>query len=114
MVAGVHTDLVVAREGVHEAEEFVTGHIIYYEIDLRQGEAILWAGLVEVCEIDAKPPLTVCFFDENNVGQPFRVLYFSDCLCLEELIDLFIDRLLSFWGKTPSLFLDWLTGGVDF
>ena len=96
LVAGVHTDMIVAREGVHEAEEFVTGHSVYYEINPRQGEAILWAGLVEVCEIDAKPPLAVYSFDENNVGQPFRVLYFSDCLCLEELTDLFIDRLLSF------------------
>ena len=106
MVAGVHTDLVVSQEGVHEAEEFVTGRSVYYEINPRQREAILWAGPIDVCEIDAKLPLSVCFFDKNNVGQPFRVLYFSDCLCLEELTDLFIDRLLSFWGKTPSLLLD--------
>ena len=106
MVIGVHTDLVVAREGVHEVEEFVISRNVYYEINPRQGETILWVGLVEVCEIDAKTPLVVCFFDENNVGQPFRVLYFSDCLCLEELTDLFIDCLLSFWGKTPSLLLD--------
>ena len=95
MVDGVHTDLVVIREGVHEAEEIVTGRSVYYEINPRQGEATLWAGSIDVCEIDAKPPLAVCFFDENNVGQPFRVLYFSDCLCLDELTNLFIDRLLS-------------------
>ena len=105
--------MVVAREGVHEAEEFVTGRSVYYEINPRQGEAILWAYLIKVCEIDAKPPLGICFFDENNVGQPFRVLYFYDCLCLEELTDLFIDRLLSFCGKTPPPLLDWLTGGID-
>ena len=106
MVVGVHTDLVVAQECVHEAEEFVIGRSVYYEINLRQGEAILWAGPVDVCEIDAKPPLVVFFFDENNVGQPFQVLYFYDFLCLEEFTDLFINRLLSFWGKTPSLLLD--------
>ena len=91
----------------------MTDRSVYYEINPRQGEAILWAGPVDVCEIDAKPPLSVCFFDENNVGQPFRVLYFFDCLCLEELTDHFIDRLLSFLGKTPSLLLDWLKGGID-
>ena len=99
MVVRVHTDLIVAREGVDEAEKFVTGRSVYYEINPRQGEAILWADLVEVCEIDVKPLLSICFFNENNVGQPFRVLYFSDCLCFEELTDLFIDRLLSFWSK---------------
>ena len=35
LVAGVHTDLVVAREGVHEAEEFMTGRGVHYEINLR-------------------------------------------------------------------------------
>ena len=105
--------MVIAREGFHEADEFVTDRSVYYEIIPRQGEAILWAGLVDFCEIDAKPPLAILFFDENNIGQPFRVLYFSDCLCLEKLIELFIDRLLSFWGKTPFLLLDWLTGGID-
>ena len=109
----VHTDLVVAREGVHEVEEFVTGCSVYYEINPRQGEDILWASPVDVCEIDAKPPLTICFFDESNVGQPFWVLYFSDFLCLKELTNLFIDRLLSLWGKTPSHLLDWLKGGID-
>ena len=112
MVAGVHTDLIVTRESVHEAEEFVTGRSVYYEINPRQGEAILLVGLIDVFEIDAKPSLVVFFFDENNVGQPFWVLYFSDYLCLKELTDLFIDRLLSFWGKTLSLLLDWLTGGI--
>ena len=91
----------------------MVGRSVYYEINLRLGEAILWASPVDVCEIDAKPPLAICFFDENNAGQPFRVLYFSDCLCLEELADFFINRLLSFWGKTPSLLLDWLKGGID-
>ena len=96
MVAGVHTDLVVAREGIHEAEEFMTGHGVHYEINLRQRETILWAGPVDVCEIDAKSPLSVFLFDENNVSQPFWVFHFSNCLFLEELANLFINRLLSF------------------
>ena len=36
-----------------------------------------------------------------------------DCICLEELADLFINRLLSFWGKTPSLLFDWFKGWID-
>ena len=74
----------------------MTGRSVIYEINPRLREAILWAGPIDVCEIDAKSSLAVCFSDENNVGQPFQVLYFSDCLCLEELTDLFINRLLSF------------------
>ena len=36
------------------------------------------------------------FFDEYDVGQPFRVFHFSDHTCLEELVDLLINRFLSF------------------
>ena len=35
LVAGVHTDMIVAREGVHEAKEFMTGRGIHYEVDPR-------------------------------------------------------------------------------
>ena len=76
-------------------------------------EAIFWAGPVDICEIDAKPPLIVCFFDENNVGQPLRIFYLFDCVCLEELVDLFINRPLSFWGKISSLLLDRFKGWTD-
>ena len=113
MVDRIHTDLVVAGEGVHEAEEFMTDRGVHYEINPRLRETILWAGPVDVREIDAKPPLVVCFFDENNVSQPFWVFHFSDCRFLEELADLFINHLLSFWGKTPYLLLDRLKGGID-
>ena len=82
MVAGIHTDLIVAIEGVHEAEEFMTGRGVHYEVHPRLREAIFWVGPVDICEIDAKPPL--------------RVFHLSDGLCLEELTDLFINRLLSF------------------
>ena len=54
--------MVVAREGLHDVEEFVTGRSVYYEINPRQREAILLVGLVDVYEIDANSPLAVFFF----------------------------------------------------
>ena len=76
-------------------------------------EAIFLPGPIDICEIDAKPPLAVFFFDENNVGQPLRIFYLSDCVCLENLINLFINRLLSFWSKNSSLLLDRFKGWTD-
>ena len=35
LVVGVHTDMIVAREGVYEAEEFMTGRGVHYEVDPR-------------------------------------------------------------------------------
>ena len=106
MVVGIYTDLVVAREGVHDAEEFMTGSGIHYEVNSRQREAIFWAGPVNICEIDAKSPFAIFFFNENNVGQPLRIFNIPNCICLEELADLFINRLLSFRGEALSFLLD--------
>ena len=74
---------------------------------------IFWACSVDVSEVDAKSPFAVCFFDEYDVGKPFRVLHLSNCPCLEELADLLIDRFLSFWNETPSFLLDWFEGWTD-
>ena len=57
--------------------------------------------------------LPFAFFDEYDVGQPFRVLHFSDRPCLEELADLLINRFLSFWSEAPSFLLNWFEGWTD-
>ena len=69
---------------------------IYNEVDSWQRETIFWAWSVDVSEVDAESPLAVRFFDEYDVGQPIRILHFSDCLCLKELADLLIYCFFSF------------------
>ena len=86
---------------------------IYNEIDPRQREAILWACSVEVSEVDAESPFSVHFFDEYDVGQPFRILHFSDYPCMEELADLLIYCFLSLWSEIPSFLLYWFEGWTD-
>ena len=113
MVVGIHADLVVAGESIHETEEFMAGCGIYYEVDSWQRETIFWACSVDVSEVDAESPLAVRFFEEYDVGQPFRVLHLSDCLCLEELADLLVDCFLSFWSEAPSFLLDWFERWTD-
>ena len=113
MVVGIHADLVVAGESIHETEEFMASCGIYYEVDPWQRETIFWACSIDVSEVDAESPFSVSFFDEYDVGQPFRVLHLSDRPCLEKLADLLIDRLLSFWSETPSFLLDWFEGWTD-
>ena len=64
LVVWVHTDLVVAGEGVHKTEEFMASCGIYDEVDPGQREIVLWACSVDVSEVDAKSPLVICFFDK--------------------------------------------------
>ena len=113
LVIWIHVDLVVAKESIHKNEEFMAGYCIYDEVDSRQRETILWACFVKVSEVDAESPLTIRFFGEYNVGQPFRIFYLSDCPCLEEFFDLLVDRFLPFLREAPSLLLDWLKGWAD-
>ena len=68
---------------------------IYNEVDPWQRETIFCACSADVSEVDAESPLVVRFFDEYDVGQPFRILHFSDYPCLEELDDLLIYHFLS-------------------
>ena len=113
MVVGIHSDLVVAGESIHETEEFMAGCGIYNEVDPWKRETIFRAFSVDVCEVDVELPLTVFFFNEYDVGQPFRILHFSNCPCLKELADLLIYHFLSFWSETPPFLLDWFVGWTD-
>ena len=68
LVTWVHTDLVIAGEGIHKTKEFVARSGIYDEVDSRQRETVLWARFVDVSEIDAESPFAVCLLDEYDVG----------------------------------------------
>ena len=98
LVIWIHADLVVARESIHKTEEFMADYGIYDKVDSRQRETIFRACSVDISEVDAESPLAIHFFYEYDVGQPFRIFHFIDCSCLEEFVDLLVDRFLPFWG----------------
>ena len=53
-------------------------------VDARESEGILRAMLVEVCVIDAHPPLIVILFEnEYWIRQPLRVVNLFDESCRE-------------------------------
>ena len=113
MVAGVHSDMIIARESIHKAEELVASSGVHYEVDLGQGKAIFRASPVNIGKVNAESPFSFCLLNENHISQPVGIIYFSDSSGLEEFVDLFIDRLLLFWGKTSSFLFDEFEGGND-
>ena len=86
---------------------------IYDEVDSWQRETILWACSVDVSEVNAKSQLATRLFYEHDVGQPFWVLHLSNYPCLEELVDLLVDRFLPLWNEASSFLLDWFEGRTD-
>ena len=114
LVVWVHTDLVVAKEGVHKTEEFMACCGIHDEVDPWQREAILWACFVDVGEVNTESPLSICFFYEYYVSQPLRILHLPDRSCLGEFSDLLVDVFLSFQREAPPLCLTGLKDGLAF
>ena len=113
MVTGVHSDLIITRESAHEAEELVANSGVHYEVDSGQGKSIFRASPVNIGKVNAKSPLAICLLDENHISQPVGIIYFSDRSGLEGFVDLFVDHLLPFWGKTFSFLFDCFEGGND-
>ena len=113
MVVGVHSDLIIARERVHEAEELVAYSGIHYEVNSEQGKDVFQASPVNISKINAKSPFSIYLLDENHVSQPVGIIYFLDNSGLKEFADLFVDRLLPFWGEASSFLFDRFKGGSD-
>ena len=106
MVVGVHSDLIISRESVHEAEELVANSGVHYEVDPGQGKAIFRASPVNIGKVNPESPFSICLLDKNHISQPIGITYFSDSSILEKFDDLFVDRLLHFWGETSSFLFD--------
>ena len=113
MVVGVHSYLIIARESIHEAEELVASSGVHYELDSAQGKAVFRVSPVNINKINAELPFSICLLDENHISQPVRIMYFLDSSGLEEFVDLFVNRLLPFWGETSSFLFDGFEGGDD-
>ena len=113
MVTRVHSDLVISRESVHEAEKLVASCGVHYKVILRQGKAIFWTISVDIGEFNVESPFIVSLFDKDYIGQPIGVFYFSYSFGLEEFANFFIDRLLPFLGETPSFLFDGFEGRAD-
>ena len=91
----------------------MAGSGIYDEVDSRKRETIFWACSIDVSKVDAESPLVVRFFDEYDVGQPFRIFHLSNFPRFEEFADLLIDCFLPFQREAPYLLLNWFEGWAD-
>ena len=61
---------------------------------------------VEVCEINAKPPLPISFSDHYWICQPCRMQYSSDQTSSLKFLDLFRNKLLPLQGLLPDFLFE--------
>lgn len=69
-IRGMHIDLVISRERIHEFEELITRRGIHKLIDLRQGEATFGACLIQVGKIYVHSPFSICLLYQHHIWQP--------------------------------------------
>ena len=98
-----HWDLVIPRICIHEAEEFVACGGINHLVDSGHREAVFQTGLVEVGEVHTAPPPSVWLRDQNQIGDPGRVLRFANELGPDEPVDFVFKGLGSFGVEQPPL-----------
>ena len=78
MIVGVHSDMIRARESVHEAKELVASSGVHYDIDSGKGKAIFRASPVNIGKVNAESPFAICLLDENHINQLVKIIYFLD------------------------------------
>ena len=86
---------------------------IYKLIDSGEKEAVFWAGVVEIYKFNAHLPFPIGLLDYDDIGEPLRIIDFSDKTSGQKLLHLFHDSLIPFGGENPSLLLDGLLCWID-
>jgi hypothetical protein len=74
-------------------------------IYLWKRERVFGACLIETGVVDAHPKFLADLGDDNRVGQPSRVVDLLYEASVEQLLELFMDEVLSLNGLLPRLLL---------
>ena len=79
----------------------------------RKWERIFWTRLVEVGVVDTHSKLPVSLWDDDRVGQPLGMAHLPYKSCVQQLLDLLTDEVLSRDGLLPNFLLYWFSFWVD-
>ena len=64
------------------------GYQVHKLVNPGQREAVLWVGAIQIREVDAHSPFSICLFDHENIGQLLRIVDFSYKVSNEQLVQL--------------------------
>ena len=78
MILLYHLYLVVSGEGVHKGKKLVPSCRVHKLVNPRQREAVHRAGIIQIREVNAHSLFPVYLLYHDDVGQPLRIVYFSD------------------------------------
>jgi len=78
LVSWIHFDLILSREAIHQGHPLETACIVNYDIRDREKKFIFGTSDIQIAEVNTNLKLPVLLGDENNVGNPIRMLLLLD------------------------------------
>ncbi|PKI77269.1 hypothetical protein CRG98_002338, partial [Punica granatum] len=96
-----HPNLIVFRGAILEGELGVARHVVDQDVNVRQREIILRAGLIEISVVDADSDSPVLLFHRYDICHPLEIVADFE----ESHVDLFDDLLLDAEEEAGSLLL---------
>ena len=84
----------------------MSGCRVHKLVNLGQREAVLQAGIIQICEINAHSPFSICLFDHDDVGQPLKIIDLPYEVSSEQFVHLVHDYFVSFRSENSSSLLD--------
>ena len=73
---------------------------VYDMVDSRQRKGILQASIIQVRIVEAHAPLAILLRDNDDVGQPFKVLNLPDETGGQKLVNFTIYDFSMFWMES--------------
>jgi len=78
LIFWIHFDLIIFGEVVHKGHPLETAHIVNYDIPDRERKLVFRTSGVQIAEVYTNSNLSILFRDENNVGNPIKMLLLPD------------------------------------
>lgn len=91
LIVGIHFDLVIARESIHERYASESTCIVDHNVGDGEREFVFQACFIEVPEVDTDLDLFVLFNNKDNVGNPIWVLLYHDEARVDEFLGFILD-----------------------
>jgi hypothetical protein len=82
-------------------------------VNLRKGEWVFGAGLVEAGIVNAHSPFPILLLDQDGVGQPIGVLDLFNEAGVQEPCELLANHLALLFIEAAEVLLHWLGAGLD-
>ena len=113
LVFRIHLNLIISWEAIHEGHSLKTAHIINHDICDRERKLIFGTSSVQIVEVNTNLNLSLLFREENNVGNPIRMLLLPDEIGVYELFDFWFNCFHNLWTESLLLLLDGLCIRID-